>query len=223
MSQTAPTSEDPRYPSSDGRPMAENEWQLVAILDAIQVLRARYRERPDVYACGDMLIYYEEGDPSKAVAPDAFVVFGAPSHMRMVYKLWEEPKAPDFVLEVASPGTWTRDAGFKRTLYEGLGVQEYWRFDPCGGLFDPRLQGLTLETGRYRDVPGRLAHGRRVWPSAVLGLDLRPQEAVVRFSEPASGADLEGFDEMAAARFAAEERARGLAAQLRTLGIEPEA
>ncbi len=38
--------------------------------------------------------------------------------------------APDFVLEVTSPGTSSRDHIAKRRLYEAAGVREYWRFDP---------------------------------------------------------------------------------------------
>ena len=244
MTQSPYIAEDPLYPSSDGQPLAENDWQLRAILDAVAVLDEHFADRPDVYVSGDLLIYYEEGDPSKAVAPDAFVVLGAPNHLRMVYKLWEEPKAPDFVLEVASPGTWKRDAGFKRTLYERLGVREYWRFDPRSELFDPPLQGLTLAAGRYRPIPERLAQGRRVLPSAVLGLELRSEGGLVRFHDPAAGEDLIGLQDVIGGRAAAEarasaaqkrasdaearastadERARRLEAQLRKLGVEPEA
>ena len=66
--------------------------------------------------------------------------------------MWEEPKAPDFILEVASPGAWEQDRGPKRILYEQLGVHEYWRFDPQGELFEPRLQGLRLQNGHYRPI-----------------------------------------------------------------------
>ena len=59
-----------------------------------------------------MFVYYEEGNPRAVVAPDVFVVVGAPVHKRMSYKLWEEPKAPDFVFEVTS--TRARDLGRKR-------------------------------------------------------------------------------------------------------------
>ena len=45
--------EDPRYPSSDGRPLAESDWQLHAILDAVAVLDLHFKDRPDVYVSGD--------------------------------------------------------------------------------------------------------------------------------------------------------------------------
>ena len=62
------------YPTSDGKPLAENDAQLHAILYAVGALRLHYAERPDVYVSGDLLIYYEEGTPRVSVAPDAFVV-----------------------------------------------------------------------------------------------------------------------------------------------------
>ena len=237
MRPTSIPREDIRYPSSDGQPMAENEWQLTAMLEALQGLRAHYRDRLDVYVCGDLLIYYQEGDPAKSVAPDVFVVFGAAKHERMNYRLWEEPKAPDFVLEVASPGTWKEDRGPKRALYEQLGVQEYWRFDPRGDLFEPTLQGLYLQAGRYRKVPSRLQGGRHTLHSDVLGLDLRAEGTLVRFRDPAAGRDLETFEETAAARRAAEARAEReavarkeearnrarLEALLRKVGVDPDA
>ena len=55
-----------------------------------------------MYVVGNLLVYYQQGDASKSVSPDLMVVFGAPKHIRSSYRLWEEPKAPDFVLEIAS-------------------------------------------------------------------------------------------------------------------------
>ena len=46
----------------------------------------------------------------------------------------EVGKPPDLVLEVASESTGRRDYTFKRDGYEKMGVGEYWRFDPSGGI-----------------------------------------------------------------------------------------
>ena len=46
------------YPSSDGKPLAENDAQLRAIHYAFGALRLRYAERPDIYISADLLIYY---------------------------------------------------------------------------------------------------------------------------------------------------------------------
>ena len=57
------------YPSGDGKPMAENDAQLAAMLYAIGALRVYYRDRSDVYVSGNLLIYYEEGNPRVSIAP----------------------------------------------------------------------------------------------------------------------------------------------------------
>ena len=197
--------EDPLYPSSDGLPLAENDWQLEAILDAVGVLRNRYLDRPDIYVSGDLLIYYEEGSPRKSVAPDVFVVLGAVKHKRNVYKLWEEPKAPDFVMEVASENAWKEDLGRKRELCAELGVREYWLFDPKDEYFDPSLQGLVLREGTYHALPALVENGARTIRSEALGLDLRAEHGVLRFRDFVTRQYLKSHAE--ATKALAEERA----------------
>ena len=137
------------YPSGDGKPMAENDAQLAAILYGIGALRVYFESREDVYVSGDLLMYYEEGNPRVSVAPDVFVVFGVEDRVRKHYKVWEEGKGPDFVLEVASKSTWREDLGPKREVYARLGVKEYWQYDPTGEYFTPVLQGLRLAGDTY--------------------------------------------------------------------------
>ena len=165
------------------------------------------------------------GNPRKAVAPDVFVVFGAANHNRMIYKVWEEPKAPDFVLEVASRSTWREDLGPKRSIYAALGVTEYWLFDPKDQYFDPPLQGLVLSGGAYRPLPARVESGRRTLSSAVLGLDLQVEDGKLRFRDAATGEPLPTYAEQRAA-FAderaayAEQRVAYQAAQARIAELE---
>ena len=109
------------YPSSDGTPVAESDFQLTPLAYAREALRDYYRDRRDVYVAANLFIYYEEGDRDAAVAPDVFVVLGAPGHERQSYRLWEEPKGPDFVLEVTS----RRTCG--RTRPQAEAVRESWR------------------------------------------------------------------------------------------------
>ncbi len=215
MCPTSMGSEEMHYPSSDGQPLADNGWQLTAIVDAISVLRVRFMDRRDVFVFGDMLIYYAQGDPGKSVAPDVCVAFGVPKDERMVFKLWEEGTAPDFVLEVASRTTWLDDRDRKRALYEELGIAEYWRFDPRGEFFQPSLQGMSLEEGQFRPLPERLRGGMREVRSAVLGLDLRAESGRVRFRDPATGTDLTTYEETALCT-------RHLEARLRGLGVDPD-
>ena len=207
------------YPDSDGRPMAENDWQRAVIVHTLGVLEARYADRADVYVSGDLLIYYEEGNPRVSVVPDVFVVFGAESRRRPVYKLWEEPKAPDFVLEVASPGTWREDEGPKRAVYERLGVREYFQHDPMGGLLPSRLQGRRLVRGAYEPLPAVPSlDGTLLLYSETLGLDLlADRSGKLRFRDPVTGQFLLDPEEAEAARQLAESRAETAEARVAEL------
>ena len=184
------------YPSSDGKPLAENDAQHTAILYGVGALGVYYAGRRDVYVSCDLLIYYEEGNPRVSVAPDVFVVFGVEDRMRMNYKVWEEGKGPDFVLEVASPSTWREDVGRKRDIYARLGVREYWLYDPLGEHLKPALQGNRLVDGEYERQPllGSL-DGRLGLRSETLGLDLWAAGRKMRFRDPETGLDLLSHDE----------------------------
>ena len=219
------------YPSSDGKPLAENDVQARAILYAFGALRVRYSDRRhDVYVSADLLIYYEEGNPRVSVAPDVFVVFGVEDHTRMNYKVWEEGKGPDFVLEVASPNTWREDVERKPGIYANLGVREYFLFDPMGEHFTPRLQGYRLVGGRYEQLPPVESIDRTLTlTSEVLGLELRAKGEEMRFHDSATGETLLSHGEEhaarrkeAAARRAAEARVAELEARVRALEGTPE-
>ena len=214
------------YPSSDGKPLAENDLQARAILYAFGALRVRYGDRRhDVYVSADLLIYYEEGNPRVSVAPDVFVVFGVEDHTRMNYKVWEEGKGPDFVLEVASPNTWEEDVREKPGIYAGLGVREYFLFDPRGEHLAPRLQGYRLVDGTYERLPAVESIDRTLTlTSEVLGLELRAKGEEMRFRDSATGETLLSYGEEhaarreeAAARHAAEVRVAELEARVRAL------
>ena len=182
------------YPCSDDQPMAETEFQLIPLIEAISALRMHFADREDVYVIGNMFLYYEEGNPRAVVAPDLFAVVGAPKHWRNTYKLWEEPKAPDFVLEVTSRSTRTVDRGRKREIYASLGVGEYWLFDPTGDWLAPRLQGLRLHEREYRPLPSvtTVDGGLRLHSDA-LGLDVRLDAGEeLAFHDPATGRKLLG-------------------------------
>ena len=179
------------YPSSDGKPLAENDAQLAAILYAVGALRVYYAARADVYVSGDLLIYYEEGNPRVAVAPDAFVVFGVEDRVRMNYKVWEEGKGPEFVLEVASRSTWREDVGRKLGVYAELGVTEYFLYDPRGEYLAPRLQGHRLVGGVYEGQVSVESIDRTLTlRSETLGLELRAKGGELRFHDPVTGRNL---------------------------------
>ena len=196
------------YPSGDGKPMAENDWQLRAILDAFGVLDHHFRDHPDVYVSADLFIYYEEGNPKARVAPDVFVVFGVPKRRRWVYKLWEEGSVPAFVMEVASRGTWREDDGHKAELYEWLGVREYWQYDPTGDYLGVYLKGRRLVGDAYEPQPVvESLDGAVLLRSETLGLDFRVKGEERYFFDPAAGRRLPTWFELEPALRDAETRA----------------
>ena len=200
------------YPSGDGQPMAESAAQRQAIFYVVGALERFFEKREDVCVGGDLLIYYVEGTRA-CVAPDAFVAFGVPRGLRDRYLLWREGKAPDFVMEVASTSTWKRDRDEKPGIYAGMGVSEYWRYDPEGEFFSPRLQGARRAGGRWRPVEAHLEGGLKLFRSEALGMDLRLDDGG-RIRLRADGKDLPSYTEQQAEILQLRERIKALTAQV---------
>ena len=173
------------YPTSDGKPMAETELHRDLMLDLIETLKDRFAADPDVYVSGNILLFYEEGNKKKHVAPDVLVALGVPKlPKRLYYLLWEEGKAPDFIVEITSRTTRREDKRTKRTLYRDvLKVPEYFLFDPFEEYLKPSMQGYRLVEGEYvaiEPVAGRLQ-------SYMLGLHLERDGTQLRLFDPATG------------------------------------
>jgi Uma2 family endonuclease len=213
------------YPEADGLPMAESDQTRDYLVYATKLLSAFFGQRLDVYTSGNLFIYYEQGNPEAVVAPDVFVVFGVENSQRRIYTVWEEgDRPPNFVLEITSKTTRSKDQGAKKGIYAFLGVEEYYQYDPTGDYLTPTLQGLRLVDGNYLTVPtSTLSDGTMVLPSAVLSLELHLKGQVMRFYNPATQQYLLTHEEETAARQTAEERAQRLAAKLRELNIDPDA
>lgn len=213
------------YPEADGLPMAESDQTRDYLVYATKLLSVFFGQRLDVYTSGNLFIYYEQGNPEAVVAPDVFVVFGVENSQRRIYTVWEEgDRPPNFVLEITSKTTRSKDQGAKKGIYAFLGVEEYYQYDPTGDYLTPTLQGLRLVDGNYLTVPtSTLSDGTMVLPSAVLSLELHLKGQVMRFYNPATQQYLLTHEEETAARQTAEERAQRLAAKLRELNIDPDA
>ena len=165
------------YPESDGRPMGETDLHRAAMVRHIELLSHHYQGQR-VYVTGDLLVYYEEGNPKRFVVPDAFVAKGIAPGPRRTYLIWAEGKAPDLVIETTSRKTKRKDTLIKPALYAQLGIPEYFLFDPEGDYLDERLQGYRLESGRYVPMqPG--AEGRLI--SRELNLRLCVENDTLQF------------------------------------------
>ncbi len=190
-----------KYPSSDGKPMSENDFQGHAIRYFDAAVRLHwYAGRSNVYVSSDLLIYAKEGDRAAVAAPDLFVVIGTRNLPRCSYRLWEEPKPPDFALEVASPSSWKRDLKEKKDIYQTMGVKEYFACDPRAEFYEPPLQGFRLRNGVYVPLVSERRAGVWTLHSEVLGLTFRQFGKEVRLMDPATGEDLPTHDELLSAR-----------------------
>ena len=177
------------YPESDGKPMAESIIHLRVAIDAITPLQDRCRGRLDAFVGGNLMMYYEEGNPRRYVSPDLFVTLGVPSEPpRPIWKVWEEGKLADFVLEVTSKTTRGNDEGPKKRLYQRVEVCEYWQFDPTGDYLNPKLKGQRLgPDGQYAPIALDEFEKGLLGRSSVLGLELRLEGDRLRFFDPNAG------------------------------------
>jgi len=165
------------YPETDGEPMAETDTHRELMTDLIFSLSEHFKDDPLTYVSGNLFLYYVEGEPRRSVSPDVFVVKGIEKKERPIYKLWEEGKAPDVVIELTSETTRLDDLGTKKGLYAVLGVKEYFIFDPFSEYLKPNLRGYRLSEDEY--VP---LQGNRII-SDVLGLELTAEEGTLRLYE----------------------------------------
>lgn len=136
----------------------------------IDSLELYWGEEAPGYAGGNMAMYFHESqvEHNDFLGPDFFVVLGARPGRRKSWVVWQEGLTPDVVVELLSARTERRDRGDKMQIYaRTLHVSNYYLYDP----FDARLEGYTLEHGRYTPLQPN-ASGRLPCPE--LGLELGP-------------------------------------------------
>lgn len=193
------------YPETDGEPVAESDFQLNPLIYAVSALRIHFQDRSDVYVSGNMLVYYKEGKPTLAVAPDVFVVFGVPKRDRRIFKIWAEKQPPGCVIEITSRKTRKKDETEKPTIYRDMGVQEYVQYDPTGDYLNPPLKGTRFTRDGDEDIPlVFLPDGTRCLPSRTLGLELRLEDKKLRIFDPEQNCYLLSHEEAEFARRQAE-------------------
>jgi Uma2 family endonuclease len=236
MTATVPVVEtEPFYPSADGEPVAETYDHLYALLTTLEVLK-QYLAGRQATVLGNQFLYYAQGFPKLRVAPDVMVIFDVTPGGRDNYKTWQEGQVPSVIFEMTSGGTKEQDQVFKKTLYEQLGVKEYWLFDPKGEWVKEQLRGYRLRGDAYEPIQDNR--------SEPLQLRLQVEGRLISFTREDTGEKLLIPDELAEAlrqevlaRQQAEEQAQQerqraeqaesqveqLRARLRSLGVDPDA
>ena len=171
------------------------------------------------------------GDMTGVKYPDLLIAFDVdPEAYRSsnAYVISEQGKPPDFVLEIASRGTWREDVGEKREVYAEFGIPEYWRFDETGEFYGERLAGERLVRGSYEPIEvERVSEDTWQGHSEVLGLDIRWSSGQLEWRDPSTGQRIVTLDDERAARIQAESQvevseARAETAEERVREIEEE-
>ncbi|MBG1269632.1 Uma2 family endonuclease [Nostoc sp. WHI] len=215
------------YPSSDGEPLAESYVHLYVLLATLEVLR-QYLLGRQATVLSNQFLYYAQGFPKLRVAPDVMVIFNVAPGGRDNYKIWQEGQVPVVIFEMTSEGTRNQDTGFKKTLYEQLGVLEYWLFDPKGEWIKEQLKGYRLRGEVYEPITDS-----RCEP---LQLRLQIEGQLISFYREDTGEKLLIPEELAEAlkqeRLAkeqaqeqvkqAESQVERLKEHLRSLGVDPD-
>ena len=118
------------YPSSDGKPMADNtrQWNWIAF---IKLNIEEITKGKEIFVASDLLWYPVEGNNKFRVAPDVMVAIGRPKGDRNSYLQWQEDNiAPQIVFEILSPSNTKKEMKKKLKLYESQKVEEYYVYDP---------------------------------------------------------------------------------------------
>ena len=178
--------EAPFYIESDGKPMGETPQHIDNMIYLLEPLKAWFADDARTFVAANMFVHYERGKGNRHISPDLFVVKGVLKEVqprRRNYRVWEEGKGPDFVVELTSESTRDEDRTTKHGIYQDvLRVSEYFLFDPFEEYLHPRLQGYRLAKGIYqpiRPMKGRL-------PSKVLGLHMEADGELLRLYDPSA-------------------------------------
>ena len=174
---------------------------------------------------GEKYIVREPGAPAaERLVPDLLIAMGAyPETYRQDngYVVSRQGKPPDFIMEIASPGTRRRDTGEKRDRYASLGVTEYWRFDDNPARQGVRLAGDRLVDGQYEPIATQeVEDGVLQGYSAALGLLVRWEHGELRWHDPETGREIPTFEQEREGRLA--EQSAKLAAEARVRQLEAE-
>ena len=150
-----PTVYIPSYPYKDEEPIPSTGFHGEQNSILYEQLSSYFAMQPHIYVGVDNFIYYREGDVTKSVAPDIYVVLGAAKFpLRRSFYTWAEGATPTVLFEFLSDSTADEDREEKVHIYlRDMGAQEYffhqpemekpaefrgWRREPSGTIVEIR-------------------------------------------------------------------------------------
>jgi Uma2 family endonuclease len=220
------------FPQGDfysDEPPLESYLHLQQMMLLLKCLDWLWKDRTNYFCAGNLTIYYSprQRKSEDFRGPDFFVVLGAEKRPRKSWVVWEEDgQYPNLIIELLSSSTAKTDQGLKKQIYQDIfRTPDYFWFDPDSCTF----QGFHLVDGQYQELQPN-PQGHR-W-SQQLGLYLGVYEKTLRFftpegqlvPTPEETAESAQREIASAQQTLAAERQRNekLAAQVRSLGVEPD-
>ncbi len=138
-------------------PAPNREHQKILMELAYQIRSYLDKKSCEIYVAPiDVFLLNNENDEETVVQPDILVVCDPAKLIPEGIK-----GAPDFIIEILSPSTASKDLEIKKVLYEKHGVKEYWIVKSDGSVFVWLLEG-----GQYKPATEYLKE--MPVPSAVL-------------------------------------------------------
>jgi hypothetical protein len=217
-----------RQPAALHFPVAAEVPETKRHLELRTLLYLVLRTLADEHSIGcDQFVYWDPTDPSRCLAPDAFVRIGVPDSIFTSWKTWERG-VPDVAVEITSDSDASALAwDVKLRRYQELGIRELVRFDADEAperqvrIWD-RVEGALIE--RQAGETSHFCRGLKLfWVVVPAG----QFPAALRLARDAEGRDLVLTPEErserarqaeAQARQAAEQRVAELEAELRRRG-----
>ena len=150
------------YPCEDDEPMAATGFHAEQIRIFSDQISRYFAISAHIYIGIDSFIYYREGDITKFVAPDVYVVFGVDQFpQRRSFYTWSEGAVPTAVFEFLSDSTADQDRHEKVQIYlSDMGDEEYF-------IHQPEMENLPEFRGWRRSPNGSIVE---ISPDAQGGL-----------------------------------------------------
>jgi Uma2 family endonuclease len=197
-------------------PEMESSLHYAQLALLVSCLEWLWRDRQDFFIGANLTIYFSRQQLKNRDfrGPDFFLVKGTERRPRKSWVVWEEDgRYPDLIIELLSDSTATVDRGLKKDLYASrFHAREYFWFSP------DTLEFAGFRLAGYGYAPIVASAEGLIW-SQELGLYLGVVERQLRYLSQSG----ELLPTPAEAAQQAQQQAENLAAQLRALGVDPEA
>lgn len=188
-------------------------FQLALLVSCLEWL---WRDRNDYFIGANLTIYFNRQQLKNKDfrGPDFFLVKQTEKRPRKSWVTWEEEgKYPDLIIELLSDSTTNIDKNLKKDLYQNyFRTPEYFWFSPESLEF----AGFRLVNGKYEEItPNKMGW---LWSESLdlyLGIDREKLRYFTLENQLIPTPEEAALEQ--------QQRAEQLTAQLRALGIEPEA